>query len=83
MSTVSSFLQYFPTLTKQISARAADTAFEAAAEAALGITTPLSPTFDGVSNDVFFLAGEFLAQVLDHAAFMTFFSTRCNYRRIH
>ena len=35
----------------------ADTAFEAAAEAALGVTTPLSPTFDGISNDVFFLAG--------------------------
>lgn len=72
MSTVSCFLQYFPILTKQISALAADTAFEAAAEAALGVTTPLSPTFDGVSNDVFFLAGEFLAQLLDHAAIADF-----------
>jgi hypothetical protein len=47
-----------------------DTAFEAAAEAALGVTTPLSPTFDGVSNDVFFLAASFLFEDLGASAYL-------------
>ena len=38
----------------------ADSAFEAAAEAAFGVTTPLSPTFNPASNDDFFLLGMLL-----------------------
>lgn len=38
----------------------ADTAFEAAAEAAYNSTTPLDPLFDPYANDAFFLHGTLL-----------------------
>ena len=42
----------------------ADTAFEAAAEAAFMTKNALSPTFNPYANDVFFLHGSFIFEVI-------------------
>lgn len=48
-----------------------DTAFEAAAEAALGTNgVTLTPVFDGISNDIFFLAASFLFEDLGGSAYL-------------